>query len=48
MVRVGTSRYEYRISLRDVLACCPVAPLLGNRRPRASKTHWIFFMKEDE
>ena len=37
--------YEYHIPLRDVLACCPVAPLLGNRRPRASRTHWILFMK---
>lgn len=38
--------YEYHIPLRDVLACCPVAPLLGNRRPQASKTHWVLFMKE--
>ena len=38
--------HEYDIPLRDVLACCPASPLLGNRRPRASKTHWILFMKE--
>lgn len=39
--------YEYHIPLRDVLACCSVAPLLGNRRPRASKTHWLLFMKDE-
>ena len=40
--------YEYRIPLKDVLACCPIAPLLGNRRPRQSKTHWILFMKGND
>lgn len=39
--------YEYRIPLRDVIACAPCAPVLGNRRPRASKTHWLVFFKED-
>lgn len=38
--------YEYRIPLKDVLACCPATPILGNRRPRASKTHWVLFMRE--
>lgn len=38
--------YEYRIPLRDVLACCPATPILGNRRPKASKTHWVLFMRE--
>ena len=37
---------EYRIPLRDVLACCPATPILGNRRPKASKTHWVLFMRE--
>lgn len=40
--------YEYRIPLRDVLSCCPVAPIVGNRRPHASKTHWLLFMKPPE
>lgn len=39
--------YEYRIPLRDVLACCPAAPVIGNRRPKASKTHWVLFMKDE-
>ena len=38
--------YEYRISLAEVLKCAPVKPLLGNRRPRNSKTHWLVFFKE--
>ena len=38
--------YEYRISLGDVLSCAPCAPVLGNRRPRLSKTHWLVFFKE--
>lgn len=38
--------YEYRIPLREVLGCCQVKPLLGNRRPRASKTHWLLFVKD--
>lgn len=40
--------YEYHIPLKDVLSCCPAKPVLGNRRPRSSKTHWILFMKEGE
>lgn len=38
--------YEYRIPLADVLRCAPCAPLLGNRRPRGSKTHWLVFFKD--
>lgn len=38
--------YEYRISLTDVLSCSPIKPLLGNRRPKQSKTHWVLFIKE--
>lgn len=40
--------YEYDIALRDVLSCCPVPPILGNRRPRQSKTHWLLFMRPTE
>lgn len=40
--------YEYHIPLKDVLACCPARPLLGNRRPRTSKTHWVLFMREED
>lgn len=40
--------YEYRIKLSDVLACCPAKPVLGNRRPRGSKTHWILFLKDGD
>lgn len=38
--------FEYRISLSEVLACAPCKPLLGNRRPTNSKTHWLVFFKE--
>lgn len=37
--------YEYRVSLREVLGCAPFPPLLGNRRPKGSKTHWLVFFK---
>lgn len=40
--------YEYRISLGEVLKCAPCEPLLGNRRPRNSKTHWLVFFKDGE
>lgn len=40
--------YEYHIPLKDVLKLCPAKPIIGNRRPKASKTHWILFMKEPE
>ena len=39
--------YEYRIALDEVLKCAPVKPVLGNRRPRNSKTHWLLFFKEE-
>ena len=39
--------YEYRIKLSEVLSCAPCKPLLGNRRPAQSKTHWIVFFKDD-
>lgn len=37
--------YEYRIPLGEVLACAPCRPLLGNRRPKGSKTHWLVSFK---
>lgn len=38
--------YEYRIKLREVLACAPCEPVFGNQRPGSSKTHWLVFFKE--
>lgn len=40
--------YEYHIPLKDVLKLCPAKPIIGNRRPKASKTHWVLFMREQE
>ena len=39
---------ECDIPLKDMLALCPVRPIIGNRRPKASKTHWVLFMREPE
>ena len=39
--------YEYHIKLSEVLACAPCKPLLGNRKPKQSKTHWLVFFKEE-
>ena len=39
---------ECDIPLKDVLALCPAKPIIGNRRPKASKTHWVLFMREPE
>ena len=39
--------YEYHIKLSEVLTCAPCAPLLGNRKPAQSKTHWLVFFKEE-
>lgn len=38
--------YEYHISLQEVLKCIDQKPLLGNRRPQNSKTHWLVFYKK--
>lgn len=40
--------YEYRIGLAEVLECAPCEPLLGNRKPGHSKTHWLVFYKGGE
>ena len=37
--------YEYHIALSEVLKCIRQKPLLGNRRPKQSKTHWLVFYK---
>ena len=39
--------HEHRVKLPEVLACAPAEPLLGNRRPGASKTHWVVFFKPE-
>ncbi len=39
--------FEYRIPLSEVLECAPTEPLFGNRRPGASKTHWLVFFKPE-
>lgn len=36
---------EYDIPLKDVLALTPEKPIIGNRKPHMSKTHWVLFMK---
>lgn len=38
---------ETTISLPDVLLCTPNKPLFGDRRPKATGTHWIVFMKTE-
>lgn len=40
--------YEYHIKLAEVLQCAPSKPLLGNKKPHQSKTHWIVFYKQEE
>lgn len=37
---------EYQISVADILALTDQKPLFGHRSGRASKTHWIAFIKE--
>lgn len=38
---------EYHIPLRDVLACFDQQPVLGNKKPAQSKTHWLLFYKPE-
>ena len=38
--------YEYKISIQEILKCAPDKPVLGNRKPTNSKTHWIVFFKD--
>ena len=39
---------ELDIPLSQILALSPVRPLIGNRRPKNSKTHWILFVKQED
>ena len=39
---------EYHIPLSDVLACFEQQPVLGNRKPAQSKTHWLLFYKPED
>lgn len=36
---------EMHIPVKEILALTPERPLFGNRSGKASKTHWICFMK---
>lgn len=36
---------EMHIPLKEILALTPIAPLFGHRSGKASKTHWVVFMK---
>ena len=38
---------EYQVPIKDVLSLTKEKPLFGNRSGKASKTHWIVFMKND-
>jgi SAM-dependent methyltransferase len=35
------------VPLQEVLELTPEKPLIGNRKPATSKTHWILFMKPE-
>lgn len=37
---------ETDILVKEILKLSPVSPLFGNRSGKASKTHWICFMKD--
>jgi len=39
---------EDQIPVRDILELTPERPLFGHRSGRASKTHWIAFIKAEE
>jgi hypothetical protein len=36
---------EYQIPIKKVLANIPQKPLLGERRGKGNKTHWLIFVK---
>lgn len=36
---------EYQIPVSEILALTPARPLVGNRRSRLAKSHWLVFMK---
>lgn len=37
---------EYDILLSEILKLIATGPLVGNHRPKNSKTHWLVFMKQ--
>ena len=39
---------ESDIPLSEVLKCTNLKPLLANKRPKQTKTHWIIFFKDEE
>ncbi len=39
---------EYQIPVKDVLAAIGQKPLFGHRSGKASKTHWMTFLKNIE
>ena len=39
---------EYHVPLKEVLACFSQKPLLGNKKPVQSKTHWLVFYKAEK
>lgn len=36
------------IPLSEILKCTDLKPLLANKRPKQTKTHWIVFFKNEE
>jgi len=36
---------ELDVSVAEVMALTPERPLVGNRKPAASKTHWLVYLK---
>lgn len=36
---------ETSIPLKEILPLCPAAPLFGHKSGKASKTHWLAFMR---
>jgi hypothetical protein len=37
---------ETQISVNEILALTPVSPICGHRSGKASRTHWMVFLKE--
>jgi tRNA G10 N-methylase Trm11 len=38
---------ESSVSLREILALTPEQPVIGNRKPATSKTHFVIFLKQE-
>ena len=39
---------ELDVSVAEVMALTPERPLVGNRKPAASKTHWLVYLKPND